>query len=105
MPMLTTFRIGFPVKPFQAPERTRSEKSAIRSSTSWTSAATSTPSTTKDASLRHSQRDVETDRFSETLMRSPRNMASIRSARPDSTASCTRSASVSSVIRFFEKSR
>ena len=59
MPMLTTFRIGLPVKPVQAPERTASAKAAIRSSTSCTSATTSTPSTTSERSPRHPQRDVE----------------------------------------------
>ena len=33
-----------------------------------------------------------TERFSVTLMRSPRNIASVRSARPDSSASCSSSA-------------
>ena len=38
------------------------------------------------------------ERFSETLMRSPPNIASVRSARPDCSASATSSLSVSSVI-------
>ena len=36
MPMLTTLRMRLPVWPFHAPLRTRSEKSAILSSTAWT---------------------------------------------------------------------
>ena len=59
MPMLTMLRIGLPVWPFHSPERTRSAKSAIRSSTSCTSATTSTPSTTSEAPLRHAQRHVQ----------------------------------------------
>ncbi len=43
-----------------------------------------------------------TARCSVTLIFSPRNMASIRSARPDSRASWNSSVSVSSVRRFFE---
>ena len=88
MPMLTTLRIGLPVWPFHSPERTRSAKAAIRSSTSWTSATTSTPSTTSDAPCGMRRATWSTERFSETLMRSPRNIASMRSARPDSSASC-----------------
>ena len=59
MPTLTTFRIGLPVWPFHSPERTRSAKARMRSSTSCTSATTSTPSTTSDAALRHPQRHVQ----------------------------------------------
>ena len=36
MPMLMTLRMRLPVWPFQAPLRTRLEKSAILSSTAWT---------------------------------------------------------------------
>ncbi len=43
-----------------------------------------------------------TARFSVTLIFSPRNMASMRARRPDSSASCSSSLSVSSVMRFFE---
>src|SRR5881397_2515331 len=46
MPMLTTFRMRFPVWPFQLPFRTRSANSLIRSSTACTCDTTSTPSTT-----------------------------------------------------------
>ena len=44
----------------------------------------------------------KTARFSVTLIFSPRNIASMRSPSPDSSASCRRSLSVSSVMRFFE---
>src|SRR5215470_17035674 len=46
IPMLITFRMRFPVWPFQVPSRTRSANSLIRSSTAWTSDTTSWPSTT-----------------------------------------------------------
>ena len=59
MPMLTTLRIGLPVWPRHSPERTRSQKAAIRSSVSCTSLTTSTPSTTQRAVARHPQRHVQ----------------------------------------------
>ena len=59
MPMLTTLRMRLPVWPFHAPLRTRSAKSAILSSTAWTSGTTFSPSTTIDAPLRRAQRDVQ----------------------------------------------
>ena len=43
-----------------------------------------------------------TARFSVVLIFSPRNMASMRARRPDSSASSRRSLTVSSVTRFFE---
>ena len=102
MPMLITFRIGFPVWPFQSPERIRSAKADIRSSTSCTCLTTSSPSTTSDRSFGIRSATWRTARSSETLMCSPRNIASRRSATPHSSASCVRSFSVSSVTRFFE---
>ena len=102
MPMLTMFRIGFPVWPFHSPERMRSAKAAIRSRTAFTSSTTSTPSTRSDSPRGMRNATCRTERFSETLMRSPRNIASVRSRRPDSSASCRRRLSVSSVTRFFE---
>jgi hypothetical protein len=102
MPMLITFRIRWPVCPVHAPDRTRSAKSCIRSSTSCTSRTTSTPSTTSDASRGMRSATCSTARSSETLMCSPRNMASLRSGIPDSTASSTSSRMVSSVTRFLE---
>ena len=102
MPMLTTFLIRLPVCPVQAPLRTRSANSAILSSTAWTSGTTSLPSTTIDCSFGARSATCSTARFSVTLILSPRNIASIRSRRPDSSASCKSSFSVSSVTRFLE---
>ena len=102
MPTLTTFRIGLPVNPFHSPERMRSAKAAMRSSVSCTSATTSTPSTMSDLPRGIRSATWSTERFSLVLIRSPRNIASARSRSPDSFASCRRSASVSSVTRFFE---
>ena len=68
MPMLTTFRIGLPVWPFQSPERTRSAKAAMRSRTSWTSATTSTPSTTSAVPFGMRSATCRTERSSDTLM-------------------------------------
>ncbi len=102
MPMLMTWRIGLPVWPFHRPTRTRLAKSAILSSTACTCGTTSSPSTTSDRSLGMRSATCSTDRFSVVLIRSPRNIASMRSRRPDSSASCSRSPSVSSVTRCFE---
>ncbi len=102
MPTLTTFLIRLPVKPFQSPALTRLAKSAIRPSTSWTCATTSVPSTTRLAEAGMRSATCRTARSSDTLMRSPRNMASRRSGTPDSSASATSSRMVSSVTRFLE---
>ena len=102
MPMFTTFRIRLPVWPVNAPLRILEAKSAIASSTLWTSATTSAPSTSirlprgaRSATCRTARRSVE-------LIFSPANIASRRFATPRSSASCSNSRSVSSVIRFFE---
>ena len=102
MPMLTTLRIGLPVCPFQSPERTRWAKAAMRSSTWCTSATTSTPSTTSVVPLGMRNATWSTERFSDTLIRSPANMASRCCSSPDCRASSTNSSMVSSVTRFFE---
>ncbi len=102
MPTFTTLRIGFPVCPAHSPERTFSEKAAMRSSVACTSATTSMPSTISERSRGIRRATCRTARSSVVLMWSPRNIASVRSARPDSSASCRSSASVSSVTRFFE---
>jgi hypothetical protein len=102
MPMLITLRIGLPVWPFHSPERTRSEKADIRSSTSWTCLTTSSPSTISERSFGIRSATWRTARSSETLMCSPRNIASRRLATPDSSASCVSSCIVPSVMRFFE---
>jgi hypothetical protein len=100
--MLITLRIGLPVWPFHSPERIRSAKALIRSSTAWTSLTTSTPSTTSERSRGIRSATWSTARSSVTLMCSPRNIASRRSARPRASASPTSRTSVSSVTRFFE---
>ena len=105
MPTLTTLRIGLPVCPVHSPERTRSQKSPIRSSVSWTSLTTSTPSTISERSRGIRSATWSTARSSETLMCSPANIASRRSSTPRSRASSPSRITVSSVIRFLEKSR
>ena len=102
MPMLMTLRIGFPVAPVHSPPRTRSLKAAILSSTSCTAGTTSSPSTTIRSSLGARRATCSTARPSVTLIFSPRNIASMRSRRPHSSARRISSASVSSVIRFLE---
>ncbi len=105
MPTLTTLRIGLPVWPVHSPERTRSAKALIRSSVSCTSLTTSTPSTISERPRGIRSATCSTARSSETLMCSPANIASRRSSTPHSRASWPSSSSVSSLIRFLEKSR
>ena len=102
MPTFTTFLMGLPVWPFHSPDRTRSENALIRSRTSCTSATTSTPSTTSDVPFGIRSATCSTERFSDTLMRSPVNILSVCSRNPDSSASSTSRRIVSSVTRFFE---
>ena len=79
------------------------ENAAMRSSTACTSGTTSWPSTYDAARPRGARSATcSTARSSVTLMCSPRNIASMRSRSPHSSASATRSRSVSSVTRFFE---
>ena len=59
MPMLMTLRMRLPVWPFQSPLRTRSAKSAILSSTAWTSGTTLRPSMNDRRAARRAQRDVQ----------------------------------------------
>ena len=82
MPMLTTLRMRLPVWPVQAPLRTRSEKSAMRSSTACTSGTTFVAVDDDRRAARRAQRHVQHARFSVTLIFSPRNIASMRSRRP-----------------------
>jgi glycine dehydrogenase subunit 2 len=70
-----------------SPPRMRLEKSDILSSTAWTCGTTSWPSTRIDAPLEARSATCRTERFSVTLILSPRNIASIRAGRPDSSAS------------------
>jgi hypothetical protein len=76
MPMLTTLRMRLPVWPSQAPDRTRSAKSAMRSRTSWTSGTTSVPSTSTTAARGARRATCSTARPSVTLIFSPANIAS-----------------------------
>ncbi len=59
MPTLTMVRMGLPVCPRHSPDRTRSAKAAIRSSTSCTCATTSTPSTTSEVPFGIRKRHVQ----------------------------------------------
>ena len=77
MPMLTTLRIRRPVAPVHCPDRTRSAKAPIRSSTSCTSATTSWPSTPRVASRGRRSAVCRTARSSVMLMCSPPNIPSI----------------------------
>jgi len=100
--MLMTLRIGLPVCPRHAPERIFSEKSAIRSRTSCTCATTSVPSMTSEVPFGMRNATCSTERFSDTLIRAPANIASRCSSSPDSSASWSSRPTVSSVMRFFE---
>ena len=102
MPMLTTLRIGWPVNPVHSPERTLSGKAAIRSSTSCTSGTTFSPSTSMTASRGARSATCSTGRFSVTLIRSPRNIASRSAVTPRAAARSRSSRSVSSVTRLRE---
>ena len=59
MPIFTTLRMRLPVWPVNSPLRTRVAKSAIASSTLWTSGTTSAPSTSMRVSARRAQRHVQ----------------------------------------------
>ena len=102
MPTLITFFIGFPVKPLNCPERRSVASCRILLSTAWTSLTTSWPSTVSDAVAGMRSATCSTALSSDTLMCSPRNIASRRSATPDSAASSISRRIVSSVTRFFE---
>ncbi len=102
MPTLTTLRMRFPVAPVHAPERTSSEKVAMRSRTAWTSATTSWPSTTREVSRGIRRATWSTARSSVTLMWRPANMSSMRRRRPARSARATRRVTVSAVTMFFE---
>ncbi len=102
IPMLTTLRIGRPVKPVHPPLRTRPAKSAMRSSTAWTRGTTSSPSTTMRAPRGARSATCSTARCSVTLIFSPANIASLRAATPEDRARSSNSLSVSSVTRFLE---
>ena len=105
MPMLTTARIGLPVWPVHRPARTSVAYAAIASSTACTPGTTSSPSKTICCDLGARRATCKTARRSVTLIRSPQNIASARSATPQLRASFTSSCSVSPVSRCLEKSR
>ena len=102
MPMLTMFLMGFPVAPFQSPERTLTAEVPHPSEHLVHLATTSTPSTTSEDLAGMRSATCKTARSSETLMCSPLNIASRCSSSPVSRASCINSAIVSSVTRFLE---
>jgi hypothetical protein len=102
MPMLTTVVISSPVDPVHSPERTRSAKSAILSSTSCTSGTTSAPPVVMTWPSGARRATCSTARSSVTLMCSPAHMASIRSRRPARSARATSRPMVSSVTRCLE---
>ena len=102
MPMLTTLRMRLPVCPVQAPPRTRSLNDAILSRTACTSGTTSLPSVSMRSPFGARNATCRTARFSDTLILSPRNIASIRPRRSQASASRTSFAIVSAVARFFE---
>ena len=92
-----------PVWPFQAPLRTRSEKSAILSRTACTSGTTFLPSTTMDAPFGRAQRDVQDGAF----LRDVDLLAAEHGVDPRAQAGFLgqlqrAASSVSSVMRFFE---
>ena len=104
MPMFTIALMGLPVKPFHSPERTRSAKPLILSSTACTSGTTFTPSVTIDSSFGARRATCSTARFSVMLILLPENMSSIFDRRPDCSTSVSSRRRVSSEMRFFEKS-
>ncbi len=99
MPTLITFLMRLPVWPVQAPERTRSAKSLILSSTACTAGTTFSPSTSITASRGARSAVCSTARRSVMLIFSPRNMASLRPKTSVAAASSRSSRSVSSVTR------
>ena len=103
MPMLTTYLMRLPVKPFHLPCRTRSEKSPICARTARTSGITSLPSTKTCAFGSQFRRAVcRTARFSVTLIFSPVNIFSISALRFDASASFTSAFITDLSMRFFE---
>ena len=102
MPILTMLWIGLPVCPFHSPERILVANPAIRSRTSCTCATTSVPSTTSEAPFGMRSATCSTERFSDTLIRSPANIAARCRSSPDCSASWSSRRRVSSVMRFFE---
>ncbi len=105
MPMLTTLRIGLPVWPRHSPERTRSQKSRHPVERLVHLLDDVDAVDDERALARHPQRHVEHGAVLGDVDVLAANIASRRSSTPRSRASSPSSISVSSVIRFFEKSR
>ena len=104
MPMLTTAPIRSPPAPRHSPPRTCSANAAIRSSTSCTGPTTSSPPTSIRAPRGARSAVCSTGRSSETLIRSPASIASMRWGSPACSASAASRSSVRGVIRCLEKS-
>ncbi len=102
--MLTTLRIGMPVKPRALPERIVSAKAAIRWRVARTSGMTSRSPAGKGPADRR-KATWSTARSSLALILSPANMRSVHSASRASRASAVSSGSVVESIRCFEKSK
>ena len=107
MPMLTTCSMRLPETPFHSPERTLLAKAYMRSSTSWTSATVSWPSTTNLPLSEAGRRSAvcRTARPSVVLMCSPAYMASRRSSSLTARARPQRRSTVFWSIRFLERSK
>jgi hypothetical protein len=98
MPMFTTWRMRLPVCPVQAPLRTLSANTAIFARSAFTAAWNGALASMARSAV------CKAARPSVGLTTSPANIASRRASTPASRASCTSRPSVSSVMRFFEKS-
>ena len=103
MPMLTTLRMRLPVWPFHSPERTRSAKAAILSSTAWTSGTTSSPSTMICSDFGARECDVQDGAVlgDVDLLAGEHGLGALRAGRTLWPAA-TSSFRVSSVTRFLE---
>mmetsp|Transcript_46292 Transcript_46292/g.128690 ORF Transcript_46292/g.128690 Transcript_46292/m.128690 type:complete len:245 (+) Transcript_46292:1305-2039(+) len=104
MPRLTTSVIVLPVKPFHSPERTELTKISILPSTSFTSGITSAPSTRMGVLDWLRSATWRTARFSVLLIFSPLNMRAASPLMSAASKTFSKSAIVSSVMMFFEKS-
>ena len=102
MPMLTTLRIRLPVWPVHSPERTRSANARHPVEHLVHLGDDVDAVDDERRALRHAQRDVQHGAVlgDVDLLAREHRVDALR--RPDSSASCTSSRSVSSVTRFFE---
>ena len=103
MPMLTTLRIGWPVWPCHSPERTRSAERGHPVEHLVHLGDDVDAVDDQRRALRHPQRDVQ-DRpvLGDVDPLAGEHRLDPLAPGPDCSASATSSASVSSVIRFFE---